>query len=146
VKGIHYPEAELERRHVEQRRPAPEDLEALRQARYPTGELAAQLGHGSNFWGSVDPLIEPADVYCFSVRFERTADACPGCAPTLDTSRTRQGAQVNSRMAGFVRENQSGQRRTYFAAGLHLGSAISTLRFLIRPSSELLSATGWVLP
>jgi len=27
--------------------------------------LAPHLGHVSNSWGSVDPLIEPADVYCF---------------------------------------------------------------------------------
>jgi hypothetical protein len=30
-------------------------------------DLAPQSGHVSNFWDSVDPLIETADVHCFQI-------------------------------------------------------------------------------
>jgi hypothetical protein len=62
-------------------------------------DMAPQSGHVSNFCGSVDPLIEPADVYCF----ERDSSAPPtpvqGGHPVWTRLELAKGAQGNLRMA-----------------------------------------------
>ncbi len=61
--------------------------------------LAPQSGHVSDFWGSVGPLIEPADVNCFQNNSSAPPTLVYGGHPVWKRLQLAKGSQGNLRIA-----------------------------------------------